>query len=280
MFRFPHGGASGDLLRRERRASDLLRPLLPLPIPHYDFHSEGCALFEQPVGGYRKLDGVPLQDCTLGEPTLRQVAVELGSFLTALHRVPLDVVQAAGLPSFTPTQMQDMQSAFYAEVQQHAFPLLGTGEREWTQALFEPFLADTANWRFEPALVHGDFDASNILCDPAQGKVIGVIDFEEACMGDPAWDFCVLAAEYGSSFLQKLLAVYRLPLDDRFVDRVTFHARRILFHELLYGIQENAQLFLDHGLVRLRRAMMGLEPIGGWLAASTSGPRSIEGIPD
>ena len=127
-------------------------------------------------------------------------------------------------------------------------------------------------------LVHGDFDSSNILCDPVLGTVAGIIDFEETGLGDPAWDVCVLAAEHGAQFLGDLLAAYDLPLDPCFVQRVDFHARRVLFHELLYGIREDAQSFTDNGLQRLRRAMAGREPIGGWLAASTSETRSEEGL--
>jgi aminoglycoside 2''-phosphotransferase len=280
VFRFPHGGAGGELLRRERRACDVLRALLPLPVPRYDFFSDDCGAFGQPVGGYRKLAGVALQDCALTRASLRCVAADLGRFLTALHAVPKGVLHGAGLPCFTPAQMRAAQSTFYAEVQQHAFPILSARERAWTRALFEPFLADAALWCFEPALVHGDFDASNILCDPVQGQVMGVIDFEEGCWGDPAWDFCVLVAEFGPSFLWELLAAYGLPLGARAMERITFHSQGILFHELLYGIEANAQPFLDHGLVRLRRAMMGLEPIGGWLAASTSETRSFDGLPD
>jgi aminoglycoside 2''-phosphotransferase len=279
VFRFPHGGAGGNLLRREQRLCNVLGPLLPLPIPHYEYFSEGCPLFNQPVGGYSKLNGVPLQECTFDQSTLRQVATQLGGFLSALHSTPPEAVQGVGLPSVNPPRLRESQHALYARVQRYAFPLMSTEERRWTQGLFELFLADTANWQFRPVLVHGDFDSSNILCDPDSGRVVGIIDFEEACPSDPALDFCVLKAEYGSGFLQDLLEAYHRLLDECFIQRVRFHSRRILFHEMLYGIRENAQPFVDHGLARLRRAMTGLEPIGGWLAASTSETRSREGYP-
>lgn len=279
IFRFPHGGAGGDLLRREQRVCEVLSPLLPLPIPRYKYFSDGCSLFNQPVGGYTKLDGVPLQECTFDQPTLRQVATQLGGFLSTLHSTPPEALPGVGLPPIGPARLRESQHALYARVQRHALPLMSTEERRWTQDLFEPFLAEAANWQFRPVLVHGDFDSSNILCDPGSSSVVGIIDFEEACLSDPALDFCVLQAEYGSGFLQELLEAYHPRLDERFMQRIGFHSRRILFHELLYGIEENAQPFVEHGLARLRRAMTGPEPIGGWLSASTSETRSREGYP-
>jgi aminoglycoside 2''-phosphotransferase len=164
----------------------------------------------------------------------------------------------------------------YRNVRQLIFPVLSADERGWTRDLFESFLADTGNHCYEPVLVHGDLDSSNILWDPADGTLLGIIDFEEACLGDPAWDFCVLAAEHGQASLQTLLSAYRLPLDTGFRVRLAFHSKRILFHELLYGLKHGDSRFSRHALERLRRAMAGLEPIGGWLAASTAESRLLE----
>jgi thiamine kinase-like enzyme len=124
--------------------------------------------------------------------------------------------------------------------------------------------------------VHGDLDSSNILWDPANGTLLAVIDFEEACLGDPAWDFSVLAAEHGPWFLQKMLDAYLPALDPGFEDRIAFHSQRVLFVELLYGLRQNDTRFSQHALARLRRAMHGLEPIGGWLVASTAETRRLQ----
>ena len=42
---------------------------------------------------------------------------------------------------------------------------------------------------YTPAFCHGDLWAEHILFDPAQEKLTGVIDFESACLGDPAGDW-------------------------------------------------------------------------------------------
>jgi len=76
-----------------------------------------------------------------------------------------------------------------------------------------------------------------------------------------------------------ILATCRLRPDAQFEQRMAFHSRRVLFHELLYGIEYDAPECTDHALKRLRRAMADQEPIGGWLAASMSQTRRQEGFP-
>ena len=279
IFRFPHGGQGDLLLQRERRLCAALAASLPVPIPGYEYYSDGCPSFPRPVAGYRKLPGISLQDCALGYSAVQQVASQVGEFLSALHSVPPRTLQPIVLPRLGPTQVMEKQQALYSEVRQHVYPALSVRERAWTGELFESFLVDPGNLRFKPVLVHGDLDSSNILCDPADGTLVGIIDFEEACLGDPAWDFCVLVAEHGPAFLQALLDAYHLPLDAGFRARVAFHSRRILFHELLYGLKHGDSRFSQHAMERLRRAMDGLEPTGGWLVASTAETRTLEGFP-
>jgi aminoglycoside 2''-phosphotransferase len=277
IFRFPHGSQGGSLLQHERDLCAALADTLPIPIPRYVYYSQGCPLFPHPVAGYPRLPGVPLEGSVAGNVAMQQVAGEIGRFLAVLHRIPNGTTQSIALPNLGPARAIEKQRALYCEIRQHVYPVLNAAERAWTRELFESFLADAAHHCFEPVLVHGDLDSSNILWDPADGALLAIIDFEEACLGDPAWDFCVLVAEHGRTFLQALLGAYHLPLDTGFESRVAFHSQRVLFHELLYGLKHDDARFSQHALRRLRRAMYGLEPIGGWLAASTAETRLPEG---
>ena len=46
------------------------------------------------------------------------------------------------------------------------------------------------------AVIHGDFTDDHILLESVDGRLAGVIDFTDACLGDPAYDFAFLWA-YG-----------------------------------------------------------------------------------
>lgn len=279
IFRFPHGGQGDVLLRRERDLCDTLSAILPVPIPRYEFFADGCSGFPWPVAGYRKLPGISIEDLTLDPAEISVIASQVGGFLSALHNVEPTILHPVELPGHSPTEVKRRQQALYDEVKQQAYPVLNARERAWTSALFESFLSGPANHSFRPVLIHGDLDSSNILCDPAERTLQGIIDFEDACMGDPASDFCVLVAEHGPAFLEGMLRTYRPALDSSFQARVVFHSQRIIYHELLYGLYHGDDRFSQSALKRLHRAMDGQAPIGGWLAASTAETRQLDGFP-
>ena len=279
IFRFPHGFDGEEMLRKEQRTTAYLSSHLSLPIPRYEYFSAGCSLFPRAVAGYRKLAGITLEQFVPARPALSSIAAQIGTFLGELHGLPAEAVQEMGAPPFDPTQARQRQCALLDEIRRYAFARLDAAQQAWTEALFQPFLADDGNWQFGPVLIHGDLDSTNILYDPAEGRVAGVIDFEDTGLGDPVWDFCALAAEFGTAFVHDMLASYGLPPDERFERRLAFHSRRVLFHEMLYGIEYDAPDCTSHAVQRLGRAMAGREPIGGWLVGSTSQTRQQEGFP-
>jgi aminoglycoside phosphotransferase (APT) family kinase protein len=73
--------------------------------------------------------------------------------------------------------------------------------------------------------LHGDFSADNIIIDPASGRLVGVIDWGNAAIGDPALDFMWLVLWRGWRFMHTVLDAYQLPIDDGFLDRVRLHAQ-------------------------------------------------------
>ena len=236
-------------------------------------------LFPRPLAGYRKLAGITLERCTPDRAALRSVAAQIGALLAELHGPSPEAAQEIGAPPFDPTQARHKQRALLDEIRRCAVARLDTTQRAWTEALFRSFLAKGDNWQLKPVLVHGDLDSTNILCDPALGRVVGVSDFKDTGPGDPVYDFCALAAEFGTAFVHDMLSTYRLPRDDWFERQLAFHGRRVLFHELLYGSEYGAPECTDHAMERLRRAMAGQEPVGGWLVGSTSETRHQEGFP-
>ncbi|GAA5060828.1 phosphotransferase family protein [Nocardia callitridis] len=44
-----------------------------------------------------------------------------------------------------------------------------------------------------PAIVHGDYRLDNVMVDPASGRIVGVLDWEMATLGDPLTDVASMA---------------------------------------------------------------------------------------
>ena len=284
IFRFPHGGGSvydngpiednGAFLFHERRVYDSVAPLLPLPVPRFRYFSAGCPQFPYPVAGYERLPGRSLSACALAPPEQERAAGQIGAFLSALHTIPLRALPAALRPPPPAERGRANARGLFRQVEAQAFPLLSAAERDWTRRLFQEVIDDHTLWERAPVFTHGDFDGSNILYDEARGAVSGVIDFEEAGQnGDPAVDFCALLAGFGKAFLEAALAAYTGEVSAAMRRRIDLCAKRILFIELLYGIQADDRRFIDNAKQRLHRARHNIDPIGDWLDVSTSETR-------
>jgi aminoglycoside phosphotransferase (APT) family kinase protein len=119
-------------------------------------------------------------------------------------------------------------------------------------ALWEPFLADDANFAFHPALIHADLAGEHILCDPATGMLTGIIDWGDARVGDPALDFTGLLRDAGPAFADAALAAYPGPVDPAFRRRMEFYARLIPYHEVRFGLDTHQPDHLVRGLAAIR----------------------------
>ena len=255
IFKFTHEGPA-NFLEREKDTCELLKEKLSISIPYFIYFSDTCPSFKGAVGGYKKLEGESLYK--ISTCNKMKTAHQIGQCLSELHAVPLN-------EEFNHQKARKELREFYHRIQKNAFHLLNKTEQQWTASLFENFLKNNENWRFSPVFVHGDFDSSNILYHPDKG-VCGIIDFEEAGPGDPAWDFCTFLDEYGPDFLHIILHSYNNDkvTDHLFLDRISFHAKRIIFCELLYGIEYNQPEHTKHGLIRLKKAIEN-QITGGWL---------------
>ncbi len=298
IFRFPHGESgpverensdendnhveddnpveeAGAFLWHEKRVYETVAPLLPLPIPQFRYFSAGCAQFPYPIAGYEMLPGRSLSECVLSMQERRHAAAQIGEFLAALHAIPLAALPAELRPPPPALIGQSNAQKLFRQIEAHALPFLSPAERAWTNRLFQEIDNDNSLQELKPVFTHGDFDGSNILYDSAQGAVSAIIDFEEAGQnGDPAVDFCALLAGFGREFLEAALAAYTHDVSEAMRRRIDLLAKRILFIELLYGIQVSDRRFIDNALRRLHRARHDIDPIGDWLNVSTSETRA------
>jgi aminoglycoside phosphotransferase (APT) family kinase protein len=148
------------------RLASYLPVLIPLPSD-----CDGAMMI------YRKLEGEPLQPRMLGQLDRMQLARDIADFMSALHSIPAHDAADWGMPAISRT----------ARLLAAADRVLPAIPSEWrTAALF---------WRerFEElphadVPIHGDLWYENILISPRTGRLSGVLDFDEASIGDPAWD--------------------------------------------------------------------------------------------
>jgi aminoglycoside phosphotransferase (APT) family kinase protein len=149
---------------------------------------------------YRRLKGELLQPDMLQRMDSQQIARDIAGFMTALHRIPVEGARDWGMPAVSRT-------AQLLAAADRVLPLIPVQWQGFAFAWREQFI----DMPHPEVPIHGDLWYENMLVDPQSGRLCGVLDFDEASIGDPAWD---LASQFlcGKAFAELVFEAY--PLKD------------------------------------------------------------------
>jgi len=185
VFRFPRSAEARRRAPMERRLLERLNAVSPLATPRYDYVSAAADF-----GGYRLIAGRELTGdlfASLPRPAQERLLDEIGAFLTIMHSLAPELVAgadeapvadaAASVRNFTARRPR------LAEVL--APPLLAAADR------FYEALPGAVN-NAPLAVIHGDLTEDHVLLARSGNCLAGVIDFTDAGLGDPAYDFAFL----------------------------------------------------------------------------------------
>lgn len=187
VFRFPR---EADYLATFPAELSLLATLSarsPVPIPFYQWVTP-----DRSFGGYRLIEGEALTTARFDglERKAREALIaELAAFLRALHGLPHDVLRTAdGDPSTDERWRQDEVTDYLARRRPALARMIEEGLLSRLDRAHEiyPTLAHERR-----VVIHGDFSLGHILIAPDEDRLAGVIDFGDAAVGDPAYDFTV-----------------------------------------------------------------------------------------
>jgi aminoglycoside 2''-phosphotransferase len=242
IFRFARRPEIAGQFRKELLLLPELADHLPAALPNPEFVKlDGPNFF---CIGYRKLIGEPLSKKTATE----DVATQIGTFLRSLHEFPLDAVSQLGLEVLKPERCRTGYLDFYRWIQMNVLAEVSGDIEESVRKLWEGFLDSEANFQFDPALIHSDLGIEHILIDPASDRLVGVIDWGDARIGDPALDFTGLLASCGADFVRQVIGSYARLVDSRFWERMAFYRDILPFHQMRYGLEIGDERYFVKGL--------------------------------
>ncbi len=234
IFRFPRRPEIVKSLEMEIALLPHLSRSLPVSVPQFELI-------------------VPGQD---GRPAFvgygARLAEQIGKILTALHQTTLPWVVHRLLPLRTVLDWKRSYLDLYQVMRQQVYPLLDPPRQRIATILWETFLRKRDHFRFAIALVHGDLGAEHILCDPACNQITGILDWEDACTGDPALDFVGLLQAGGEDFVRQVLRAYRSDPGANFWARLGFYTKITPFYEVLFGLETSDPVRTEAGLLRLQ----------------------------
>ena len=225
IFRFPNSPEYLSVLRDEIKLLDYLGQHLSTAIPKYKYVSEDYAF-----GGYAMLKGMSLERELFDEMSTSQqekVAKQVAIFMTQLHAVDIK-----DLSKFSIATEPDF--AGYGDVSTEAKKYLEPNIREESYKQITGMLTDIELLIKESqptCLIHGDVAPKHIIWSP-ETEAIGVIDFSDRSISDPAYDFAELYS-YGEAFVDKVYNSYQsIHKNDRFLLRAKAFMKAIGIHSL------------------------------------------------
>ncbi len=211
-----------------------------------------------PLMGYEKIEGVPLSKCYYRTSNYEKIKIakEISKFLSELHSDELfkDAVSKQIVkPTFSCESYQKNWEKYLEKIQLTTFKTMNSNQKKWITSLFNSFLSEKKNFKFEYTIIHGDFDISNILVNDKTFEITGIVDFEESRIYDPAADF--LFYEEGDLFLNELLSNYEGVLETNFKRRMKFLYGRSSLGYIEFGVENNLPNMIEAGLQKLKTAM-------------------------
>ncbi|MBV8644933.1 MAG: phosphotransferase [Candidatus Eremiobacteraeota bacterium] len=234
-------------IEREVRVLSIVAPIAPLAVPQPRF-----VIPEEGALAYATLPGEPLAaHRDAAHPYAIAIAATLGRFLRALHDVPpATVADIVPTDDDTPKQWRNDAARICRR--------LGTAIPVTCRAAVDVFLHTDPPPRHEgePVFSHNDLGIEHVLVDPATFAVTGIIDWSDAALCDPAYDFGLIDRDLGRAALIAALAAYGATAPDAqtLFTRAIFYARCSALEDLIDALEASDPMRIDGANAALTRA--------------------------
>jgi aminoglycoside phosphotransferase (APT) family kinase protein len=202
--------------------------LLPLEVPVPIILDESPLRVRQPL-----LPGV----LATGAPLGREDGRRMGEFLRALHDMPVNIYVESGIPEQTAARAELL--ATLERMLHRVVPMVPQEHQGAAQALLRRLALRT------PAtLVHGALAAHHVTV--ADGRLVGVLDWKDARVADPAIDLAWPLYGTPEPFAEAVAMSYGVT-DDELARALDWH-RLGPWYEAMWGLGPGGQEFVEKGL--------------------------------
>jgi len=232
VFRFPKSDAYRLAFPRQVHFLDRLAPLSPLRIPRYEYVAK-----DNSFGGYPLVKGKELtakRFKRLSKDVQKKVVKSLADFLAILHKLPISYLEPPKPeegywdPDHVWKYTERYRTSRRALIRKHVSRNL----LEQIDAFFPSFEELVAPVK---RITHGDLRDAHFLFD--NNAVQGIIDFSDAYVADPSYDFAYFWS-WGHDWFYKLLDQYGLA-DPGLAERSFWHYLRFEIDNLFYALRND-----------------------------------------
>jgi macrolide phosphotransferase len=202
VLRIPRRADVIPKIEREARVLAFLRSRLPFAVPDWRIVSPDLVAYPRLPGATAiRVDAATKEVSWNIHRDGEAFSIALGQALAALHTVPVEAAATAGIRMSSPEAVR-AQTAHELDRVKAAFELDPDLERRWRS-----WLEDETAWPPHSVVVHGDLYAGYVLVGE-RADIIGMIDWSEAEVGDPAIDFSSHLLMFGEAGVHRLIQHY------------------------------------------------------------------------
>jgi len=218
VFRFPSDTEYTKKLKYEIEVLKFIQPKLNVKIPQYNYIST-----DHTFAGYTIITGQQIFKPRFDNLTIAQrtsIARQLADFLSIIHSQPTD---SGVLANLNKSYLGADQANIKASLPKLKLKL---DSQEYTIALnILSEIYRLLQKKLPAKFIHNDIYSRHLIWN-ANNNALGLIDFSDMCLGDPAVDFAELH-EYGKDFVEEVYKLYTGTKDATFLDRAWQYQRWI-----------------------------------------------------
>ncbi len=217
VFRFPNDYEYTTALATEINVLRQLQPLLKANIPNYSYVSSDGSFAGYPIVPGEIISKNVFK--TLNNDAVISIAKQLANLLSSIHAAKSEGIDLRGVKD---SYMPDEQMEVKKLAKKYLSTLLSADDYEVVQSILSE--VDRLLKQSTPtSFIHGDVYSNHLLWDSDNQK-LGLIDFSDMTIADPAIDFAELY-EYGTSFVEKVYDNYTGVKDSSFLNRAWIYQR-------------------------------------------------------
>lgn len=242
IVRFPRTDAIALATQRELQLLPDLAARLSFSVP---VPTRVSTWRGRPFFAYRRIDGASLRPSDIRG----SVVATMASILRELHAYPAD--RAAKLLNLGAADRawEHRYADLWPVIHEIALPEMAPDLADTVRRRYAAVLDDPPD--FPISFVHNDLGLEHVLVDQHTQEPVGLIDFEDATVGDPAVDFVPFVAAVGRQALPGLTA--DRDLGERLLDRLHFYRWMGSVHAIIHGVTTGSDEERRAGLTELRR---------------------------
>lgn len=251
VFRFPDETLiNQESLKTEITLLSHLSKALPIKIPNFQYigKDEKNLLYV----GYKILPGIQLEKATfysLSEIKQEQTLKGLAAFLQVLHNFPVDIAKKHGAS-------EKLYNGAYHSKQrdllEQVSELLTMKEIAKIKHTINEFEKAKTTLSKPHALIHADLKPEHILYNSKDGNITAIIDWGDACIGDPDFDFTCLYLFYNRNFVIRLLKYFPFENHDCILDKIQFFITIRWLQDIALGMADKDDHYVSFCLAKFR----------------------------